>query len=96
MESGIYRSTHPTTSAPAANNCADRHRAGHLRWKFLSWCADSEIPAIHRLATAVNRGWPDIKAFIASGRSNAKSEGFTAPFRQGSVPIPAPITAAIP
>ncbi|MDT0549548.1 MULTISPECIES: transposase [Streptomyces] len=38
-----------------------QHRAGHLRWMFLTWCADCD--------------WPEIQAFVATGHGNAKSEG---------------------
>jgi transposase len=53
----------------------DRHRVGHPRWKFLTWCADSDIPEVRQLAATVDRWWPEIAAFIATGHSNAKSEG---------------------
>ena len=58
-----------------ARTGADRHRVGHLRFKFLTWCADSDIPEVRQLATTVDRWWPEIAAFIATGHSNAKSEG---------------------
>jgi transposase len=53
----------------------DRERISHLRWKFLTWCADSDIPEVRQLATTVDRWWREIAAFIATGHSNAKSEG---------------------
>ncbi|MEY9842752.1 transposase, partial [Streptacidiphilus sp. EB103A] len=52
-----------------------QERIGHLRWKFLTWCADSDIHEVRQLATTVDRWWPEIAAFIATGHSNAKSEG---------------------
>ena len=58
-----------------ARTGADRHRVGHLRWKFLTWCADSDIPEVRQLAATVDRWRPEIEAFIATGHSNAKSEG---------------------
>jgi hypothetical protein len=58
-----------------ARTGADRHRVGHARWKFLTWCADSDIAEVRQLATAVDRWWPEIEAFIHTGHSNAKSEG---------------------
>ena len=58
-----------------ARTGADRHQVGHARWKFLTWCADSEIPEVRTLATTVDRWWPEIEAFIDTGHSNAKSEG---------------------
>ncbi|WP_328549530.1 transposase [Streptomyces sp. NBC_00366] len=51
------------------------HRTGHLRWKFLTWCADCDIPEVRTLARTVGRWWPETQAFIATGHSNAKSEG---------------------
>ncbi|MEU5647244.1 transposase [Streptomyces milbemycinicus] len=53
----------------------DRHRTGHLRWKFSTWCADCDIPEARTLARTIDRWWPEIQAFIATGHSNAKSEG---------------------
>jgi transposase len=58
-----------------ARTGADRHRIGHARWKFLTWCADSDIPEVRQLAITVDRWWPEIEALIDTGHSNAKSEG---------------------
>jgi transposase len=58
-----------------ARTGADRHRIGQARYKFLTWCADADIPEVRTLATTVDRWWPEIAAFIATGHSNAKSEG---------------------
>ena len=58
-----------------ARTSPDRERIGHLRWKFLTWCADSDIPEIRQLATTIDRWWTEIEAFIHTGHSNAKSEG---------------------
>ncbi|MBC2906650.1 transposase [Streptomyces cupreus] len=33
------------------------------------------MPEVRQLATAVDRWWPEIGAFIDTGHSNAKSEG---------------------
>ncbi|WP_159054720.1 transposase [Streptomyces dysideae] len=54
-----------------AARTTDRHRTGHLRWKFLTWYADCDIPAVRTL----DRWWPEIQAFVTTGHSNAKSEG---------------------
>ncbi|MGI5518597.1 ISL3 family transposase [Streptomyces sp. CA-106131] len=54
---------------------ADREQIGHARWKFLTWCADSDIPEVTKLAATVDRWWPEIAAFIDTGHHNAKSEG---------------------
>lgn len=58
-----------------ARTGADRHQVGHARWKFLTWCADSDIPEVRQPAVTVDRWWPEIAAFIDTGHSNAKSEG---------------------
>jgi transposase len=58
-----------------ARTSADRERIGHLRWQFLTWCADSDIPEVRQLAITVDRWWREIEAFIRTGHSNAKSEG---------------------
>jgi transposase len=58
-----------------ARTGADRHRISHARWKFLTWCADADIPEVRQLASTVDRWWPEIEAFIHTGHSNAKSEG---------------------
>ncbi|MET7609146.1 ISL3 family transposase [Streptomyces avermitilis] len=58
-----------------ARTGADRHRIGQARYKFLTWCADTDIPEVRTLATAVGRWWNEIAAFIYTGHSNAKSEG---------------------
>ncbi|MFE4824696.1 ISL3 family transposase [Streptomyces sp. NPDC056704] len=58
-----------------ARTGAGRHRVGRARWKFLTWCADSDIPEVRRLATTGDRWWPEVAAFIRTGHSNAKSEG---------------------
>jgi transposase len=57
-----------------ARTSPDRERIGHVRWKFLTWCADSGTPEVHQLATTVERWWPEIETFIHTGHS-AKSEG---------------------
>src|SRR5215470_2139645 len=42
---------------------------------FYTRCADSGLPELHRLATAVETWWPQILAFIHTGITNAGSEG---------------------
>ena len=58
-----------------ARSGADREHVGHLRWKFLTWCAYSEAPEVRQLAATLDCWWPEISAFIATGHSNATSEG---------------------
>ncbi|MER5903407.1 ISL3 family transposase [Streptomyces mirabilis] len=35
-----------------ARTGADRHQVDHARWKFLTWCADSDIPEARQLASS--------------------------------------------
>ncbi|MFJ8719557.1 transposase [Streptomyces violaceus] len=56
-----------------ARTSADRHQVGQARWKFLTWCADSDIPEVRQLAVTADRWWPEIETFIDTGHSNAKS-----------------------
>ncbi|MCZ4102850.1 MULTISPECIES: transposase [unclassified Streptomyces] len=58
-----------------ARTGASREQVGHARWKFLTWCADANIPEVRTLATTIDRWWTEIAAFITTGHSNAKSEG---------------------
>ena len=58
-----------------ARTGADRHQVGQARWQFLTWCADSDIPEVRQLAVTVDRWWPEVRAFIDTGHTNAKSEG---------------------
>jgi transposase len=46
-----------------------------LLTRFYTSCADSGLPEIERLATAVQVWWTEIEAAITSGVSNAASEG---------------------
>lgn len=42
---------------------------------FYTWCADSGIAELTRLATTVETWWDGIEAFLQTGITNAKSEG---------------------
>ncbi|WP_405765026.1 transposase [Streptomyces sp. NBC_01538] len=71
----MHRQGEPAQLLALARTGADRHQVGHARWKFLTWCADSDIPEVRQLAVTVDRWWPESEAFIDTGHSNAKSEG---------------------
>lgn len=51
------------------------HQISHRLWVFYRWCADTDIPELHRLAATIQAWWPQIEAFILTGVSNAASEG---------------------
>lgn len=38
-----------------ARTGADRNQVGQPRWKFLTWCADPDIPEMRQLAVTVDR-----------------------------------------
>ncbi|MGW7244478.1 transposase [Streptomyces sp. NPDC054804] len=63
------------TPLALARTGADRHRIGQARYRFLTGCADTDIPEVRTLAVTVDRWWNEIATFIDSGHSNAKSEG---------------------
>jgi transposase len=46
-----------------------------LLHRFCTRCAASCLPELHRLATAIETWWPRINAFLATGITNASSEG---------------------
>jgi transposase len=47
----------------------------HRLTRFYTWCADSGIGELERLATTISTWWPCIEAFLHTGITNAKSEG---------------------
>ena len=42
---------------------------------FYTWCARADIDELNTLATTVETWWPAIEAFIATGITNARTEG---------------------
>ena len=54
----------------------DPHLTRHRLHRFLTWCIDSQIPELLTLATTVDTWWPEINAFIATGITNARTEGY--------------------
>lgn len=58
-----------------ARTGASRDRISRRLWVFYRWCADTDIPELHRLARTVEAWWPQIEAFILTGVTNARSEG---------------------
>jgi transposase len=58
-----------------ARTTPSRHQISHHLWAFYRWCADTDIPELHRLAGTIQAWWPQIEAFILTGITNAASEG---------------------
>ena len=54
---------------------ADRSVISHRLWRFYRWCADSDLPQAHTLATTVETWWPALEALLATSITNAKTEG---------------------
>jgi transposase len=54
----------------------DPHLTSHRLHRFLTWCIDSDIPELLTLAATVNTWWPQINAFITTGITNARTEGY--------------------
>lgn len=54
----------------------DAHLTRHRLHRFLAWCIDSQIPELLALAGTVDTWWPEINAFIATGITNARTEGY--------------------
>lgn len=53
----------------------DRHVIADRLFRFYDRCAASDLPELERLATTVQTWWPEIRAFIRTGITNAGSEG---------------------
>lgn len=54
----------------------DAHLTRHRLHRFLAWCIDSNIPELLTLATTVDTWWPEINAFVTTGITNARTEGY--------------------
>jgi len=53
----------------------DRHQIARRLYAFYTWCAASDIEELHTLATTVETWWPALQAFLATGITNARTEG---------------------
>jgi transposase len=51
------------------------HRIRQRLHAFYHWCAQADLPELHRLATTIQQWWPGIETFIQTGITNAASEG---------------------
>jgi transposase len=55
--------------------CGDRARIGRALFAFYDWCARFDIDELHTLATTIETWWPPVEAFLATGITNARTEG---------------------
>jgi transposase len=60
----------------AARDRADDAEIRTRLYRFYSWCANTDIPELHRLATTIETWWPAILAFLHTGLTNARTEGY--------------------
>jgi len=54
----------------------DAHLTRHRLHRFLAWFIDSQIPELLTLAATVDTWWPEINAFVTTGITNARTEGY--------------------
>jgi hypothetical protein len=54
----------------------DPHLTRHRLHRFLAWCIDSQIPELLTLAATIDTWWPEINAFVQTGITNARTEGY--------------------
>ncbi|MDV6276541.1 transposase [Rhodococcus erythropolis] len=54
----------------------DPHLTRHRLHNFLSWGVDSNIPELFTSAKTVDARWPEINAFVTTGVTNARTEGY--------------------
>jgi transposase len=58
---------------------AAQHAAPHVIRRrlhdFYTWCANTNIPEVHRLATTIETWWPPTLLFLQTRLTNARTEG---------------------
>jgi transposase len=59
-----------------------RHETAHRRTRFLAACAVADMPETTRLATTIERWWPEIEGFLKLGITNARTEGHNRVIKQ--------------
>jgi len=60
----------------------DAHLTRHRLHRFLAWCIDSQIPELLTLAATIDEWWPEINAFVQTGITNARTEGYNRLLKQ--------------
>jgi transposase len=53
----------------------DRHTIRARLFDFYTWCANSDLPEVHTLATLIDTWWPAVLTFLHTGVTNAPTEG---------------------
>jgi transposase len=88
----VFATDDPTNEIGAAWGCKellrqllatrDRHTASHRLFRFYDACATADMPETTRLATTIETWWPHIEAFLLSGVTNARTEGYNRVIKQ--------------
>jgi transposase len=59
-----------------------RHETAHRRTRFMSACVVADMPETTRVATTIERWWPEIEGFLELGVTNARTEGHNRVIKQ--------------
>ncbi len=65
-----------------ARTGAHRDQIRHRLSVFYHWCAAADIDELNTLATTIETWWPAIETFLATGITNAKTEGINRLIKQ--------------
>lgn len=57
-----------------ARTGGQRHDIAHRLHRFNSWCANSGMPELERLAGTIQAWWPEVLGFLQTGVTNAGTE----------------------
>ena len=57
-----------------ARTGGQRHDVAHRLHRFNSWCADSGLPELQRLAGTIQAWWPEVLGFLQTQLTNAGTE----------------------
>ena len=57
-----------------ARTGGQRHDVAHRLHRFNSWCAQSGLPELERLAGTIEAWWPEVLGFLQTGVTNAGTE----------------------
>jgi len=59
-----------------------RHETSHRLGRFLEACVAADMPETTRLASTIERWWPEIEGFLQLGITNARTEGHNRVIKQ--------------
>lgn len=57
-----------------ARTGGQQHDIAHRLHRFNSWCAQSGLPELERLAATIEAWWPEVLGFLQTGVTNAGTE----------------------